>query len=418
MKLQLILPLFYLLKDVFSLKNDAFTEELLIKPLFSEQLYVHFQFATTWDVGAENINYHHTHLFPRALGEIIERHSVQELHISLTGGLWRYEKWGYPVVDAAPGAEVWAWFKSDVSDVNTNWKLLANTLSGLFCASFNFVDGSNTISPEFSFRPRGAVDWSNVSNTLIRYASLPREIVCTENLTPFKKLLPCDSKSGLASLLNSGYIHNTRYHSVALHLRPICQTDSCTSVSLEAQLTVSLVYDYAILGTRNWSFKKLFGQGLNGKCPLASMSNIYVDLSTKDSHPFELTPSPDEIITSIRGGYVTEFAKYDIPPYFLSVSSKYDVLQLSLKNPPPLYGNQYIIGYGQERGGIVTKIYNNHWAALDVVLLQNIAWFSSYFCIFVFSKKFYWLTTGFFYDFWIFQCFSKWIFVCHIMLFA
>lgn len=107
-------------------------------------------------------------MFPRALGEIIERHNIQELHISLTGGLWRYEKWGYPIFDAAPGAEVWAWFKSDVPDVNKNWKLLANTLSGLFCASFNFVDGSNSISPEFSFRPGGAVDWSNVNNTFIR----------------------------------------------------------------------------------------------------------------------------------------------------------------------------------------------------------------------------------------------------------
>lgn len=28
----------------------------------------------------------------------------------------------------------------------------------------------------------------------LRYATLPREIVCTENLTPWKKLLPCGSK--------------------------------------------------------------------------------------------------------------------------------------------------------------------------------------------------------------------------------
>lgn len=102
------------------------------------------------------------------MGEIIERLNVQELHISLTGGHWRYETWGYPVVDAAPGAEVWAWFKPDTQDVGKNWKLLANSLSGLLCASFNFVDTSNTISPEFSFRPRGAVDWGNVNNTFLR----------------------------------------------------------------------------------------------------------------------------------------------------------------------------------------------------------------------------------------------------------
>uniref|UniRef100_A0A4W5NUA5 Phosphatidylinositol glycan anchor biosynthesis class T n=1 Tax=Hucho hucho TaxID=62062 RepID=A0A4W5NUA5_9TELE len=32
------------------------------------------------------------------------------------------------------------------------------------------------------------------TNLFLRYAVLPREIVCTENLTPWKKLLPCGSK--------------------------------------------------------------------------------------------------------------------------------------------------------------------------------------------------------------------------------
>jgi len=42
---------------------------------------------------------------------------------------------------------------------------------------------------------------------------------------------------------------------------------------------VSLVYDMVILGNGNqdWSIKKLFGMGLSGACPLATMSNIYID---------------------------------------------------------------------------------------------------------------------------------------------
>ena len=34
-----------------------------------------------------------------------------------------------------------------------------------------------------------------------QYAALPRESVCTENLTPWLKLLPCRDAAGLASLL-------------------------------------------------------------------------------------------------------------------------------------------------------------------------------------------------------------------------
>lgn len=148
-----------------------------------------------------------------------------------------------------------------------------------------------------------------------RYASLPREIVCTENLTPWKKLLPCDSKKGLASLLNSGYIHNTRYHSLGLHLRPICRDETCEDASLELQQTVSLVYDYLILGTKNWSFTKLFGQGVNGQCALASRSEIFVDSTSFATRKFELDPKPDEVLTSVRGNviYMSKFEASDYP---------------------------------------------------------------------------------------------------------
>lgn len=73
------------------------------------------------------------------------------------------------------------------------WEGLTNALAGLFCASLNFVNPANSISPEFTFRPTGVVEHS-INSSHLRYSSLPREIVCTENLTPFKKLLPCNSK--------------------------------------------------------------------------------------------------------------------------------------------------------------------------------------------------------------------------------
>ena len=83
--------------------------------------------------------------------------------------------------------------------VDDEWKGLTNALAGLFCASLNFVNPANSVSPEYTFRPTGVVDRSggvvdSVNSSHLRYSSLPREIVCTENLTPFKKLLPCDSK--------------------------------------------------------------------------------------------------------------------------------------------------------------------------------------------------------------------------------
>ena len=191
--------------------NDFFDEELMLKSLPSNHVYAYFQFTTVWETAKEAKALQHSHLFPRGLGEIISRHGVDELHLTLTKGLWNYQKWGYPYHDAGPGAEISTWFHRDVANVDDEWKGLTNALAGLFCASLNFVNPSNSMSPEFTFRPMGVVEHS-VNSSHLRYSSLPREIVCTENLTPFKKLLPCNSKKGLATLLNSAYIHNTNYH--------------------------------------------------------------------------------------------------------------------------------------------------------------------------------------------------------------
>lgn len=356
--------------------SDSFTEELLIKPLYTDQIYTHFHFSTIWDTDVHTEKFQHTHLFPRALGEIIKRHNVQELHLSLTAGLWRYETWGYPITSAPPGAELWVWFKKDTEDVDKNWKELANSLSGLICASLNFIDTSNSISPEYSFRPNGVVNDQNVNSSYLRYSALPREIVCTENLTPWKKLLPCESKKGLASLLNSGYIYNTRYHSLSIHFRPICKDLECGETSIEVKQYVDLVYDYLILGARNWSIRRLFGQGILGSCPLAKSSTVYVDTSSNSSLPFDLSPQPDEFVYSVRGGYETKFAKYNVANEPLSLYASYlENAKVLINSPPVLHANQYLTGYGQEFGGIVTKVYNNHWNVIDVVVLQNIPWY-------------------------------------------
>lgn len=79
--------------------------------------------------------------------------------------------------------------------VDKVWADLVNALSGLFCSSLNFMDSKSTIRPRWTFRPQGlASEGYSLFSGLLRYSALPNEVVCTENLTPWKKLLPCDSK--------------------------------------------------------------------------------------------------------------------------------------------------------------------------------------------------------------------------------
>ena len=56
-------------------------------------------------------------------------------------GMWRYEKWGYPVESAPPGALVLARFLPAVGgDIDAAWGGLTNALAGLFCASLDKLD--------------------------------------------------------------------------------------------------------------------------------------------------------------------------------------------------------------------------------------------------------------------------------------
>lgn len=321
----------------------------------------------------------------RPLAEIFQKYDLKELHVSLTNGLWRYENWGYPVVDAAPGAELWAWFDSSrrtAEEIDNQWRELCGVLSGLFCASLSFIDDTNTVRPKHTFRPTFSAARSAAlteNSHQIRYATLPHEIVCTENLTPWKKLLPVHPHEGLLSLLQSGFIHSTNYHSLGLHVRRLALKPPQTAELMEIRQTVNLVFDKKIVtGSRDWSLRKMFGQGLNGASELAASSKVYVDISTES---FRLSPTPTREISSQRGGTTTQLAVFDVkaefPRQMFNIAAVYDGNDntVAVIQPPPLYAKRFLLGIGQERGKIVTKITNTHWTPLNVILQENLPWF-------------------------------------------
>ena len=117
-----------------------------------------------------------------------------------------------------------------------------NALSGLFCASLNFVDSTRTTRPRMTFEPVG-LHVNKPPNTLfLLHGSLPREVVCTENLTPFLKLLPCKGNAGIASLLDGHKLFDASWQSMAIDFRTVCpdQEEDCT---VEMEQTVDMVLD-------------------------------------------------------------------------------------------------------------------------------------------------------------------------------
>lgn len=117
---------------------------------------------------------------------------------------------------------------------------MTNALSGLFCASLNFIDGTRTTRPVMSFQPEGNHPNLTNENTHLLYGVLPHEVVCTENLTPFLKMLPCKGKAGIASLLDGHKLFDASWQSMAIDVRPICSSGGECVLQIEQSIDMVL----------------------------------------------------------------------------------------------------------------------------------------------------------------------------------
>lgn len=376
-----------------SKEHDEYNENLLVKGHQDGSVSTTFQFKTLWSKDHRRSHWNkHYDLFPFAIGSLLIQHEVQELHFSLTNGHWRHRRWGLPVRNTSPGGELWLWLSPFHSQPSSAWKEISNKLSAQFCASMNFNDNPVTVNPALSFRPEGLVDSSLLKNRSVFYASLASESACTENLTPWKKLLPTFGKSGLASILSTTHLFDSNYISLALDVKPVCYDEKCSNIHTELTLSLTVVFNpTSKTGKQNWSLYRLFGSTLQRITPLASSTIIYVDITSNNSaSPFELTPSPDSIVDEKN----KKLAVYDLKKHLVDVSgqnsSSIDATQgkpfnLAAKySKNHLYGNELppyititrsVTGYGQHSGGILTKITNRHTSATRVIYMDVIPWY-------------------------------------------
>ncbi|PNJ86072.1 PIGT isoform 11, partial [Pongo abelii] len=222
----------------------------------------------------------------------------------------------------------------------------------------------------------------------LRYAVLPREVVCTENLTPWKKLLPCSSKAGLSVLLKADRLFHTSYHSQAVHIRPVCRNARCTSISWELRQTLSVVFDAFITGQgkKDWSLFRMFSRTLTEPCPLASESRVYVDITNynQDNETLEVHPSPTTTYQDVILGTRKTYAIYDLLDSAMINNSRNLNIQLKWKRPPEneappvpfLHAQRYVSGYGLQKGELSTLLYNTHpYRAFPVLLLDTVPWY-------------------------------------------
>lgn len=93
-----------------------------------------------------------------------------------------------------------------------------------------------------TFEPAGDHSNASLSNLHLLHGTLPREVVCTENLTPFLKLLPCKGKAGIGSLLNGHKLFDSSWQTMAIDIKPVCPPDG-SDCYIEMEQTVDMVLD-------------------------------------------------------------------------------------------------------------------------------------------------------------------------------
>lgn len=196
-----------------------YAEHLDVRPLSTHEVLSSFNFTMQQPVG-DGALAEYT-VFPRVLGQILKSTGTAELHLRFGHGVWDAATWGAPPLNGthtgASGVEVWAYITAPSrAAALRQWKTLVGQLGGYFCASLAFADERVVTFPSRkAFPPSGDA----VGAVLLR-AALPAEPVCTENLTPFLKLLPCPD-SGLAGMLSGPRLFGSAWQSMGVDVHTV-----------------------------------------------------------------------------------------------------------------------------------------------------------------------------------------------------
>lgn len=172
--------------------DEPLKENLKFTPISNGLLLAHFTFVQSYETGKDKgqllLDYG---TFPPAIAEVVEEYGLEEFRLSFGRGRWDLKDWGQPPFHlASTGIQLHAWFKPAAKTADYRWERLTHKLSGLLCGSIGLLNEAKTSAPKVTI---GRANGQECEEAELRFGALPREAVCTENLTPWVKMLPCMS---------------------------------------------------------------------------------------------------------------------------------------------------------------------------------------------------------------------------------
>lgn len=394
-----------------------YREHLSVKPLPKNYLLTSFDFNTESNEfipgkpSTDFDDYSHYTVFPKEFKPLLDQTSTRQLHLRFTRGFWDAESWGRLPHDGfksgGSGVEIWAILEAGSKDsAFSQWKTLVNSLSGLFCASMNFIDGAKTTFPVEAFHPMADSTLPLFDKSkklyLIR-AALANEPICTENLTPLVKLFPTKGKSGITTLLDGHKVFDSTWHSLSVDISTECyeQTDRCIHT---LQALVDMVINVPKTLARNenpipkplpsdklrcdldkpydafhcfqlpyetegsYGLSELFGKYIQGSSLMSEEpSQVCVEISDNWNSFIQVNGSL--FATTDDCFELKDFQQQDI--YFESNNTN-EVLDVE---PVPVYVSRSLTGYGQDRGGLRTVFVNPQNEPVTLIYFETLPWF-------------------------------------------
>ncbi|EJD73743.1 GPI transamidase component PIG-T [Loa loa] len=206
-----------------------------------------------------------------------------------------------------------------------------------------------------------------------RYGALASETICTENFTPWKKLLPC-KQTGLSTLLNPIKMYESVFHSMSVHFLHVCE-DGTTNCGTRRRLELSLNFVTELdLRSRNldWSFRHLFGRQIDQSCVIADRDIVLFEVDRK-----VMTENNEQRKMGNRIYTLYNISAYPHHAFPIDISAKYaSRLELPVDNSPTLITiRTYVTGTDQQSGRLISILRNAQHIPQCVVYTHVVPWF-------------------------------------------
>lgn len=307
--------------------------------------------------------------------------TVYNFDLTSIQGRWKYNQWGLPYFNAASGAELRSYFLPEAIEkygLDQLFKRSSYALSGLFCSSLEFMnnkynDSDSFIRPFHLYRPEAQIyegdlifRSKNSHKNNMRHAILEGEPVCTENLTPWIKMLPNRAKSGISKLFSAPWnALRSDFYSIGVHYDKSIKN---------LKLTLVLVVNENFF--ENGDILNYFEVKSITAPPLSKRSVVHLK---KNPH----------YTFSVNNEY-EKHEKDDIISYTLN-ENPFKVYLRRLKGFPQkkvnwIKANRWTVGWGQQYGTLSLLFENSLKKSLNFVYYQSTPWFMK---LYFHTMKFY-----------------------------